>query len=164
MTEDIEGLVDYKSPVELPYVPEGLEIVYVKETNPFMAQALRLRKNSSCFKQQTGAVIVRLNEVIGVGWNGKIDVKKLDHCPKDKAGFGTGEGYHICEEVCHHDLSLHAEQEAVKDTQRYGAITEGAVMYLAGHWWACKPCCDAVKKAGIEKLIFVENATELFRH
>ena len=35
MTEDIEGLVDYKSPVELPYVPEGLEIVYVKETNPF---------------------------------------------------------------------------------------------------------------------------------
>ncbi|MBT3583212.1 hypothetical protein HN510_05320 [Candidatus Woesearchaeota archaeon] len=159
----------YSSPIPYPHTPENLKIVYVTKNNPFMKEALRLREYSGCFKQQTAAVIVKLNEIIGQGWNGPKDAPskklegietRLDNCPKDKKGFETGQGYHLCEEICGN--ARHAEQEAIADAKEHGFELEGADVYLAGHWWACKPCCDGMEKNGTSRLIMEKNATKLY--
>jgi DNA mismatch endonuclease (patch repair protein) len=60
-----------------------------------------------------------------------------------------GEDYSKCKTICKQDG--HAELDAIKNAK---GDTKGGIMYLIGHDHSCEPCLAAMKKAGIETVVF----------
>lgn len=145
----------------LPYAPQKLEIIYVKADNVFMKKAARiLNEGTGCAKQPTAAVIVQDRIIIGSGSNAS---KRVDICPRVEHNCPTGQGYEFCREVC--KQKGHAEVIAIQNAKENGFSQElvGASLYLDGHWWACKNCCDTMEKAGIIRLYLREDSMELYK-
>lgn len=105
----------------------------------------------------TASVIVRGEDVMGEGINNPIH---NSFCPRTVFQCPSGEGYELCPRSCHSDN--HSEKQAIKQAEKNGKETKGADLYLYGHWWCCKPCWDAMIKAGIKNVYLVEGATEKF--
>lgn len=138
-----------------PYLPDGHIIKYVAANNKFLLEAKRVWSFSGCKKQATGAVVVKDSEVIGKGNN--TTLHHVEVCPRDEQGFKTGEGYHLCEEVCL-QVSGHSESSAVIDALDDGKNTNDADVYLYGHWWCCENCWNTMISAGIKNIYLLEGA------
>lgn len=89
----------------------------------------------------TAALVVKNNKILSVGTNEHKE-------PCKRIGYPTGEGYELCD-GCNYDN--HAEANAVR-----GLKAKGAKLILFGHTYACEPCKEAVKKAGIKEIIICE--------
>lgn len=96
-----------------------------------------------CAKRHVVAIIEK---------NGKYYVGS-DWCrnPQKKCPRLPGEDYSKCKTVCKQDG--HAELDAIKNAK---GDAKGGIMYLIGHDHCCEPCLAAIKKAGINKVIFNE--------
>lgn len=142
-----------------PYLPEGHNILYVPGNNPFMQEAKEYsRVHSLDRKVPTGAVVVGGGVVIGRGANGS-DYHQSHECERVKRGIPTGQGYELCE-GCH--PKNHSEPRAIADALSQGHETEGADLYLWGHWWACEPCWKAIMSAGISRVYLQEGSERLY--
>jgi deoxycytidylate deaminase len=142
-----------------PYLPQGREIKYVSMDNPFMARAKEVARTISLDKTMPGAAIVVLNgEVVGVGANGS-EYHKDHECERVKQGCKSGEGYELCE-GCH--PKNHSEPSAIMNALLEGYSTQGADLYLWGHWWCCKPCWNTMIEAGIKDVYLLEGSEMLF--
>lgn len=156
--------------IKYPYLPEGRSIEYVPADNIFMAEAMRIRNAESTDGQHpTGAVVVKNGKIIGkvanqAGFKHQrlIDLHAKGWCVRRKLNVKSGTKYWLCPGCATH--SDHAESGAVCDAiKNVGAeATRGADLYLYGHWWCCKPCWDAMIKAGIEHVYLLDGAYELF--
>ena len=141
--------------IEYPYLPEGRSILYVGEDNNYMQSAKELWTIGGCAKQPTAAVVVKDGKIIGHGTNAGIKVKE---CPR--WGSPTGTNYGPCKDVCKQEG--HAEAIAVKDAIKNGFDTQGADLYLYGHWWCCQDCWRVMIKAGIKNVYLLENSENIF--
>jgi deoxycytidylate deaminase len=152
-----------------PYLPEGREIKYVAETDLFISEAKRIRKEFSTDEgHPTGAVVVLGDEIIGRGANQSalknkklIDLHKKGVCVRRFLKIPSGQKYWMCPGCSKN--KHHAEARAVKDALKNGKSPKGADLYLYGHWWCCKPCWDEMIAAGIKNVYLVEGATEQFK-
>ncbi len=140
-----------------PYQPKGRELLFTAPDNPFIVEASRMARQG-CFKQGTGAVVVREGKIIGRGSNA---AKKVDRCPRSEQGFQTGEGYDQCRSVC--GQQGHAEVMAIKDAYCRTDDLTGADLYLYGHWWCCADCWAVMIRAGIRNVYLVKDARDLFQ-
>jgi deoxycytidylate deaminase len=95
-----------------------------------------------CAKQTVTATIVMPNGNRFVGTNDCLNAQTT--CPRDAAGYKTGEGYHLCAEVC--QQTGHAEINALRAA---GTAAKGAFMYIEGHTYACQPCIAEMVRAEI---------------
>lgn len=87
------------------------------------------------------AIVVRDGEIISVGTN--------EHkAPCKREGYPSGEGYELCE-YCQY--TNHGEANAVR-----GKNVKEAKLYLFGHTYACEPCKEACKEAGIKEIVICE--------
>ncbi|KKU56181.1 MAG: hypothetical protein UX77_C0003G0059 [Parcubacteria group bacterium GW2011_GWA1_47_11] len=154
--------------INYPYIPEGREIKYVPDDNPFMRLAENLRNTQSTDGvHPTGAVVVFRNEVIGTGANqSRLKSKrarslhKRGFCIRRMLKIPSGQKYWLCPGCA---LSKHhAELRSIRDILRNGKSAKGADMYLYGHWWCCKPCWDGIQKAGIRNVYLLEGSERLF--
>ncbi len=147
------------SDIKYPYLPEGRTITYVPSDNPFIAQAAAFALEHSLDNAvKTGSVIVKNGEIIGRGANGS-DYHKAHECERVRLKIPTGQGYELCE-GCH--PKNHSEPRAIADAQAHGHDTEGADLYLWGHWWACEPCWRAIIDGGIANVYLMEGSEKLF--
>lgn len=146
-----------KNKIEFPYLPDGREIEYVADSNEFMQAAQALAKESTCTKQKTGAVIVRDGKIIAQGSNTRGN--EVEGCPRDVEGYTTGTGYELCKSEC--KQAGHAEVTAVEDGEKRGVDMKDADLYMAGHWWCCKPCWQAMTRAGIKHVYLAESSKEM---
>lgn len=154
MNPENKNLSNDGETIEYPYLPDGRKIEYVRPDNEFMRAAQSLADKSTCTKQKTGAVIVKNNQVIAQGSNtGEVVVKV---CPREEQGFTTGTGYELCKDTC--KQGGHSEEAAVRDGQSREINIAGADLYLAGHWWCCQPCWEAMIGAGIEHVYLSEDS------
>lgn len=144
--------------LEYPYLPKGRKILYVSPDNRFMKEAIQMREICTCLKQPSAAVVVKNKKIIG---RGKNATEKVKSCPRNKQGYSTGRGYHLCREICGQEA--HTEIAAIRNAQRRGFDTKGADLYLDGHWCCCKNCWDTMIKAGIRNVYLRENAHFLYR-
>lgn len=145
--------------IQYPYLPEGREIKYVSAENLFMIQAKEFAREHSLDKVMPGAaVVVKDNEVIGMGANGS-EYHKNNECERVKQGCKSGEGYELCE-GCH--PKNHSEPSAIMNALLEGYSTQGADLYLWGHWWCCKPCWNTMIEAGIKDVYLLEGSEMLF--
>lgn len=69
--------------------------------------------------------------------------------PQKKCLRLPDEDYSKCKTICEQDE--HAELDAIKNAK---GDTKGGIMYLIGHDHCCDNCLKAVRKAGIETVIF----------
>lgn len=139
--------------------PEGCSIEYVGFDNVFMRQAfIYAREYSKDKNMPTGAVLVKNGEIIGHAANGS-DYHDKFGCERVRRGIQTGERYDLCE-GCH--TKNHSEPRVTNDAIANNYNTNGAVLYLWGHWWCCEPCWEAMIKAGITQVCLVEGSEVLF--
>ena len=117
----------------------------------FLAIAGDVSNRSNCCRRQVGAVIVKGKAIISTGYNGTpIGVKNCFEggCLRCQSEAQPGEGYDTC--IC-----VHAEENAIVLAARYGASTDGGVMYTT-----LRPCLGCVKEAiqaGIKEIVYRQD-------
>ena len=110
---------------------------------------LKSNQMKQCKKQTTYAVIYKDGQAMGVGTN-QIS-EDITECPRDKAGFKSGKGYHLCKEVCRQ--AGHAEEMACRDA---GKKALGGTLYLIGHTYCCDNCIEIMANAGIFEVVLCD--------
>ena len=114
----------------------------------------------------TGAALVKNETVIAMAANkAKIENKKLldlhsKYCIRRILRVPSGKGYFLCPGCADH--KQHAESRVVKQALKENIPTQGADLYLYGHWWCCEPCWDTMIKYGISNVYLLENAHTIF--
>jgi len=147
--------------IAYPYLPEGRAFKFVPDGDPFLEEAKRARSELAGDPiWPNGAVLVRDGKVIARAGNGYNRGSHLIHiCPRIVHDCPSGQGYELCDL---HDSPGHAEWMVVKVAQQEGIETQGADLYMYGHWWCCKPCWDAMIAAGIRDVYLLEGADQEF--
>jgi deoxycytidylate deaminase len=145
--------------VSYPYIPDGKTIKYVPMDNEFIQAAKTYAcQHSLDKKHKTGSVVVKNREIIGSGANGS-DYHEHNECERVKQNVPSGEGYELCE-GCH--PKNHSEPAALADAQKNDHQTQGADLYLWGHWWCCEPCWNTMTAGGINQVYLAEGSEKLF--
>lgn len=146
--------IEYPEPL-----PTGRTIRYVAADNEYMraAQDYAL-KHSLDPAMPTGSVVVKDGTIIGQAANGS-DYHDKHGCRRKELGTPTGQDYHLCDGC---DPKNHSERRAVFDASEQGYETEGADLYLWGHWWCCGPCWSAMIEAGIRDVVLLEGSELIF--
>lgn len=157
------------SKIPYPYMPEGRSIILVPEDNQFMKLALEARKKSNDALISTGIVAVKDGKVIGsdsnkAGYNNKLLIKwhQIWMCPRRWFKAKTGQKYWLCPGCA--TYQNHAESRLVNSFDKNAKLSDlkDADIYLAGHWWCCKPCWDNIIRAEVKNIFLMEGAKERF--
>ena len=107
-----------------------------------------LSEQSSCLSRNIGCVIAINKRLLSTGYNGPPE--GIHHCapptcPRQLAGYKSGEGLHICP-------AAHAEQNAIVNAARVGTCIYGATLYL-NTVIPCKSCLGLIINAGIVEVV-----------
>ncbi len=115
----------------------------------FLAMAAVIAKRSACCKRQVGAVLVRENHVISVGYNGvPRGAAHRDTNTCVRIGVKSGEQP---DKVC----CTHAETNAIALAAYHGHATKGATLYVTTS--PCAGCARVVINAGIVRVVYSEG-------
>lgn len=131
----------------------------------FTQMAVLVAEQSTCCRMHVGAVLVKDNRVISIGYNGTPTGQ--EHCEDyftklyktefaDK--FPTYEEYHASRTFydAHGKFSneneLHAEQNAILFAAKNGIATTGATLYVTTS--PCVHCAKVIIAAGITRVFY----------
>lgn len=123
----------------------------------FMKIAYEVAQESKAIKRKVGAVIVKDNNIIAVGYNGTpsgFDNKCEDECCKGVAGAGVYTGHLITRPEV-----LHAESNAIAKCARSVNSSDGADLYTTT--CPCIECAKMIIQAGIKNVFYVEEYKSL---
>lgn len=149
---------------QVPYLPEGREIFEVPASNVYMARALAHVEDMDRrgANRATYSIVVLNDEIIAESENGSVHAGTF--CPRTALRSPSGQEYEYCPDHC--EFSTHSEartsRKALIVAKERGLDLSGAILYMAGHWWGCKPCWDAIVAANIGALCIVEGAYEKY--
>ncbi len=104
----------------------------------------------TCAKQIVTATLIALNGREFVGTNACETPQK--ECPRDTAGYASGEGYHLCKSIC--GQGAHAEVNAINAA---GDNAKGSTILLRGHTYACDSCKSAARLSGVKLIEVIEE-------
>lgn len=99
----------------------------------------------TCAKQRVKAVLVATNGRTFIGEN--LCANPQSVCPRDAQGFKSGEGYHLCKDVC--EQGGHAEEQAIALA---GELAIGSTLTVLGHTYACDNCKQIAAAAGVVRV------------
>lgn len=146
----------------------------------FTKMAIDVAGRSTCARVQVGAVIVKNQRVISMGWNGvpkgrehcidhfqkKYDKEYQNHVkysniPLADVGLETFEEWintpRMKEE--HHEFAIrneiHSEMNAMIFAAKNGIATDGADVYVV--WSPCIDCAKALLQAGIKNVYYYQK-------
>lgn len=157
---------------ELPFHDPRLLFFFVQEADKeyvdFMLVAKEKMSESTDQRHPTSAVVVKDGKIIAMdtnqtGYKYKILIKwhQTWFCIRHWFKIRSGTHYWLCPGCA--KSRDHAESRVARKTvERCGDKAMGATLYLYGHWWCCKPCCDAMVKAGITRVVLLEGAKDSF--
>ncbi|MBI4035261.1 MAG: hypothetical protein HY381_02590 [Candidatus Chisholmbacteria bacterium] len=132
---------------------------YVDEGDVFMREARRVAETASFDNDwPTGVVVVKNGKIIGRGANGSEYHVKFG-CRRKELGIPTGERYDLCEGC---DPKNHGEPRAIEEAKKQHEDTEGADLFMWGHWWCCEPCWEEMEEVGIKKVYLLKDAQVVF--
>lgn len=119
-----------------------------------MAQLVATR--GTCLRKQVGAVMVRDNRIVSIGYNGAPP--DMPHCTDVGCGGGeprgsqqTGSGP-VYPNGC--TRAIHAEMNAIAFAARQGAPTDDAAMYCTCA--TCATCAALLVSSGIKRFVYLE--------
>lgn len=104
---------------------------------------------STCLRRSVGAVIVKDNWLLSVGYNGapahSPHCEDLGSCIRQELKVASGERHEICRAV-------HAEQNAIIQAAKHGVNIDGAKMYVTVS--PCNICAKMIANVGIVEVIY----------
>lgn len=106
-----------------------------------------------CLKQSVKALIVTPNGEQIFGSNHINNI--VTSCPRVEQGCKTGEGYHLCKEVC--NQGAHAEVDAIIQAQKQNLSISGGILYLVNHYYCCESCINSMKEAKLSKAVVLSE-------
>ena len=131
----------------------------------FIKMADLVAEQSTCCRLHVGAVLVKDNRVISIGFNGTAAGQT--HCEdyfrnlyqeqyKDHFSsyeeFASSRTFYDLHGKFSIDNELHAEQNAIAFAAKNGISTEGGTIYVT--WSPCVHCAKVIISAGIKKIFF----------
>lgn len=118
----------------------------------FKDVAIRTSQLSTCASKQVGAVLVKDNRILGIGYNGTAS--GCEHCNERWASDN------MTNEICrneHHKWSkvneLHAEQNLLAYCAKEGISTKDTILFVT-----LSPCIDCAKliyASGIKEIYYI---------
>jgi deoxycytidylate deaminase len=105
----------------------------------------------ACVKQSVYAMIKTKDGTEIFGSNKMLN--DITICPREIAGCVSGEGYHMCKDIC--NQIAHAEVDAINNSINSEISIYGATLTLVGHTYCCENCTNTMKKHGIETVIIL---------
>jgi len=119
----------------------------------YLALAFAAARRANCRGRKVGAVLVKGDRVIATGYNGTPE--GLPNCLDggclrcaDRDAFNAGTGYDLC--IC-----VHAEANALLTAGRYGAPTDGSIVYTTDQ--PCFSCSKELIQAGVSKVYYART-------
>lgn len=85
----------------------------------------------------------------------------VDICPRDTLGMKSGEGYHLCYEVC--VQTHHAETDALNKAEELGYDVTDGVMIVIGHTYCCSNCLKTMEDAGLKRCVIIDEDDEVVK-
>ncbi|WP_428898117.1 dCMP deaminase [Parelusimicrobium proximum] len=138
------------------------------ENKLFIEIATLLAEQSTCCRMHVGAVLVKENRIISMGFNGVPSKqmhcedffrKEYDDAFKDKYAsfeeFIKSAEFKDIHGKFSNENELHAEQNAILFAAKNGIATQGASMYVT--FSPCVNCAKAIIIAGIKKVYYKEK-------
>ena len=109
------------------------------------------KTRSTCIRRNVGAVIVKNNQILSMGYNGAPT--KLKHCEetgclRQQMNVPSGERAEICR-------AIHAEQNAIIHAAKHGVSIEGATIYVTSS--PCNICAKMLINSGISEIVYEEE-------
>ncbi|MDP9238348.1 MAG: dCMP deaminase family protein [Chloroflexota bacterium] len=117
----------------------------------FMGIALAVRSRANCTGRRVGAIIVRDYRILSAGYNGTPTKMRncedggCERCANPQA-YASGEGYDLC--IC-----VHAEQNALLASARFGVAVEGCTMYTTLQ--PCFGCLKEIIQASVSEVCYL---------
>ena len=132
-------------PMTHPLIVEWLSTNATGYFVVYHSNAIRITKineagQGRCVKQNVVATLIAEEGGVFVGTNRCNNPQIV--CPRDEQGMKSGDGYHLCKEIC--QQVSHAEVDAIAQA---GDKAKGAVIYLSGHHYACGNCRSTAELA-----------------
>jgi len=117
----------------------------------WMQIANNAKTRSTCIRRKVGAVIVKNNQILSMGYNGAPT--KLKHCEetgclRQQMNVPSGERAEICR-------AIHAEQNAIIHAAKHGVSIEGATIYVTSS--PCNICAKMLINSGISEIVYEEE-------
>lgn len=129
----------------------------------FMNIALQVSERSTCSRVQVGAVIVKNQRIVSMGWNGVPSGKQ--HCndvfhkkfEEEKPGVKFEEWIQSdpIKQEHHHfavENEIHSEMNAMLFAAKNGISISGSDLYVV--WSPCINCAKALLQVGIENVYY----------
>lgn len=119
--------------------------------NIFLNLAKQLSLRSHCVRKKVGAVLVRDNRIISVGYNGPpAGTYNCDEKWPEKGCYPQSNG------GC--SLAVHAEENAIIYASKNGSNLENATIYITLS--PCLSCARIIFSVGIKKVIYVDKYSD----
>ena len=119
----------------------------------FMDLALRTSKLSKCASRKVGAILVRDNLPLSIGFNGAPARTYLCQnalmCPRKELGFPSGKGIEYCP-------AQHAEENAINNAAKHGISTNSTTIYCYCGL-PCQHCAGTIINAGIIEVVCLDT-------
>jgi len=113
----------------------------------------------TCIKQSVQAMIVSVKDEKVYGMNKTNNYVAV--CPRVEQNMKTGEGYHLCKEVC--NQGSHAEVDAIANAIKQNVDLIGSTLYLTGHTYCCDNCLKEMKTTQIKQVYIIAENNEIIK-
>ena len=121
----------------------------------YLSIAEKVSKRGTCIRRNSGAVIVKNDEIVSTGYTGspRSYINCIDRgvCQREELNIKSGERYELCK-------SVHAEMNACISASRKEML--GGTLYLVTlqdgkriETEPCKLCARVLINAGIERVV-----------
>lgn len=119
-----------------------------------VAEVVALR--GTCSRAQVGAVLVRDNRIISIGYNGAP--AGMPHCDHETLRVGSEGGKYLRDAKstssgC--EIAVHAETNAIMYAARSGTITDASEMYSTHE--PCLRCAQLILTAGVRSVMYLHD-------
>ena len=131
----------------------------IKWDKRYMELAELVATWSTCYREnrQIGAVIVKNNRILTVGYNGAPsgvqNCFERGECLRNKLNIPSGTKREIC-------YSIDAEQNAIVQAAKLGLNTDGATVYVTHQ--PCAICARILISAGIKRIVYKHSYPDDF--
>lgn len=117
-----------------------MEKFRVSREEMFREIVLAVSKRSSCLKKHVGALLLKDNRVVAIGYNGVLP--NID--PKIGYDEKTGE-----------TLTVHAEANIIAFCAKKGIPTDNCTLWVTLS--PCEKCAELIIQSGIKEVIYLEE-------
>ena len=129
----------------------------LKYVDAFLDVAERFAKLSSAKRAQVGAIIVKDNRIISIGYNGMPSGwdNVCEECCDGGGPVGAGCYHDHCNGPKTKPEVLHAEANAILKVAKSTNSCDQATLYLTLS--PCKECAKLIHQSGIKRLVYLKK-------